>query len=96
MKKIEAIIRPFKLHEVRAALEEVRVNVEGATIGLAAEQRGDLRPRAFDRRARYGAVPVGARRVAECTLQIRTHRVEDLRRDRCRGVVIEVDPLRPG
>ena len=64
-------------------------------VGLAAEQCGDLRPRALDRRARYGAVPVGARRVAERTLQIRTHRVEDLRRDRCRGVVIEVDPLRP-
>jgi nitrogen regulatory protein P-II 1 len=38
VKKIEAIIRPFKLSEVRAALEEVRVNVEDATIGLAAER----------------------------------------------------------
>jgi nitrogen regulatory protein P-II 1 len=37
MKKIEAIIRPFKLDEVRAALEKVRVHVDDTTIGLAAE-----------------------------------------------------------
>ena len=37
MKKIEAIIRPFKLSEVRAALEGMRIRLSDTTIGVAAE-----------------------------------------------------------
>jgi nitrogen regulatory protein P-II 1 len=42
VKKIEAIIRPFKLHEVRAALEKMRVHMGDTTIGLAAELDGGV------------------------------------------------------
>jgi nitrogen regulatory protein P-II 1 len=37
VKKIEAIIRPFKLHEVRAALEDMRIQMGDTTFGPAAE-----------------------------------------------------------
>jgi len=37
VKKIEATIRPFKLHEVRAALEEMQLQMGEAIFGPAAE-----------------------------------------------------------
>jgi hypothetical protein len=58
---------------------------------IAAEQRGDLRPRLLDRVLRRRAVRVRARRVAELPLEVRAHRFEHLARDRRRGVVVEVD-----
>jgi len=37
VKKIEATIRPFKLNEVRAALEGMRIQMNDTTVGNAAE-----------------------------------------------------------
>ena len=60
-------------------------------MGLRAEQRGQPVARIVDRRPRLAPRGVDARGVAKVPLQIRPHRVENLRRERGGGVVVEVD-----
>ncbi len=63
-------------------------------VRLAAEQVGHARPGAGDGIASRHAVGVPARRIAEVLAQVRDHGVDDLRQDRCRRVVVEVDEFR--
>ena len=85
---------------VRRALDRQVVRFGGAArehdlAGRRADERRDLGAGTNDRLVRMPAVRVlAARRIAEVFGEVRQHRLEHARVDRCRGVIIEVDGLR--
>ena len=76
--------------------EVVRLGAAGGEdhlVLVTAEERRDLLARSRDRVSSAPAVDVPARGVAEVLAQVREHRVDDLRQDGRRRVVVEVDRI---